>query len=76
MKTKEIFCTRLKGLRKENKLTQSDVGAALNVPKQYISRWEKGEQEPNLTTLYQLASYYGCSLDYLLGLSESRERLP
>lgn len=74
MNAKEIFCIRLKGLRKEKKLTQTAVGTALNVPKQYISRWEKGEQEPNITTLYQLASYYGCSLDYLLGLSDIRER--
>jgi len=74
MNTKEIFCNRLKGIRKDKKLTQTEVGRALNVPKQYISRWEKGEQEPNITTLYQLATYYECSLDYLFGLSEIRER--
>ena len=74
MNIKETFCIRLKGLRIEKKLTQSDVGAALDVPKQYISRWEKGDLEPNITTLYQLASFYECSLDYLLGLSDVWER--
>jgi len=75
MDAKENFCKRLKEVRLSKKLTQAEVCNALKIPnRQYLSRWEKGIQEPNINTLYLLASYYGCSLDYLFGLSDVRER--
>lgn len=70
MFSKEIFCERLKVLRTARQLSQQQVAEALGTTKQTISRWESGEREPNLASLYALAVYYEVSTDYLLGKSE------
>lgn len=74
MYKKEIFCERLKAERLKRKLTQAEVGENFKFPKQYISRWEKGEQEPNISTLVSLADYFNVSLDYLVGRSDEPTR--
>lgn len=71
--SKNIFCERLKDERTKRKLTQAQVGENFSFPKQYISRWEKGEQEPNLKTLVDLADYFNVSLDYLTGRTNNPE---
>ena len=71
---KEIFYERLKAARINAGLSQSAVGEKFNAPKQYISRWEKGVQEPSLAALYDLADALDVSVDYLLGLSDVQER--
>ena len=73
--SKKIFCERLKLERMKLGLTQVQIGEALEIPKQYISRWEKGEQSPTLPTLFKLCRYYGVSADYLLGLTDEAKPL-
>lgn len=35
-----------------------------------ISRWKKGAELPSVDNLIKLAAYFGCSVDYLLGISD------
>ena len=58
---------RLAALRKERKLTQKTVAAALGLSRQTVSNWEKGAIEPSSGVLAKIASYYDVSIDYLLG---------
>lgn len=58
---------RIKELRKQNNLTQAELGAKLGVIKQTISSWENGVSSPSNETLANIATIFGVSTDYLLG---------
>lgn len=59
--------TRIKQLRKENGLTQSELGSKLGVIKQTISSWENGISNPSNESVAAIASIFNVSTDYLLG---------
>ena len=58
---------RLKELRSEKNLTLAQLANDLKTTPQVISRYERGEREPDLATLSVIAVYFGVSTDYLLG---------
>ena len=64
------FRERLRELRGENEMTQTDIAKILNVSKMAISHWEKGHSEPSITQLKQMAKLFGVSIDYLVGYSD------
>lgn len=74
MFNKKIFCERLKAARKGRNLTLEQLGSQLEVTKQTVSRWEKGERYPALDVLYNIAEVLDVSSDYLLGLSNNPNR--
>ena len=63
-----LFNQRLRELRLEKGLKQSDVAQALNVTPATVTRWENKTQEPDYLTLALLANFFNVSTDYLLGL--------
>ncbi len=65
-----LFKERLKDLRIERKLTQSQLAEALCVKQRAISHWENGDRQPDLDTLEVIAKYFNVSYDYLLGLND------
>lgn len=56
---------RLKELRNENKLNQSDLARIIKTSQQNYNRYENEKVEPDIKTLIKLANYYNVSLDYL-----------
>lgn len=50
---------------------RSVVCLALGVKEATYASWEYGRTEPGISNLAKIARHYGCSGDYLLGLSES-----
>lgn len=60
------FCKRLKELRTERNLTQTDVANALAVTTQAVSKWESQSSLPDIAMLIPIAEFYGVSVDYLL----------
>lgn len=65
------LATVLKQLREENGLVQKELAAELHVSNGTISNYESGIHSPSLDTLCAIADYYGVSVDYLLGRTES-----
>ena len=61
------FPERLKEFRKKNKLTQQKLADELGVNRVNITRWERGNTEPNLAQLGNIAIYFNTSIDYLTG---------
>lgn len=61
---------RIKDLRKERNITQSDLAKILNVTQDSISLWEKNKRVPDTQYIIQLADYFEVSTDYLLGRSD------
>ena len=58
---------KLRELRLEKGVSQDEVADALKVKNYTIGNWERNRAEPNISALVELADYFGCSLDYLLG---------
>lgn len=65
------FYERLKELRIDNDLTQTDLANILNTDQSYYSKYEKGIRPLPLDHLKTLCLYYGVSADYLLGLPKN-----
>lgn len=65
------FGLRLKELRTQKKLTQSQMAEILDISKSNISKYEAGSIEPNLETLMKISKYFDVSIDYLLGKETS-----
>lgn len=57
----------IKKLRKDMRLSQSDFASILGVKQNTVSNWENGIRNVDIETAKKMASFFGCSLDYLLG---------
>lgn len=64
-----IFKEKLKMLRKEKNLGQTELAKALGVSKGTISLWENGLREPNMSSLIRIAQYFDVSVDFLVGIT-------
>ena len=53
-------------LRKENNLTQAELGEQLGVTNKTISRWETGNYMPPVEMLEELSNMYGMTINELL----------
>ena len=58
---KAKFLENLRSARKSRRLTQSQVAEALGVSDKAYSKWETGENDPDIDTLCRLAEFYGSS---------------
>lgn len=64
------FSTRLKELRIDRKLKQSDIADDLGITDQAISNYELGKREPRIPDLILIADYFHVTIDYLVGRSD------
>ena len=60
------FNEKLIELRKSKGLSQDELGNALGVSRQTISKWELAQSYPDFQRLVLLSDYFGLSLDALL----------
>ena len=70
-----LFRSRLRQLRKENRLTQQSVADRLGVKLRTYQYYESDTEQshrPDLETLAALADLYGVSVDYLIGRTDAR----
>ena len=66
---------RLKDLREDRDLSQSDIAALLGTTRQQVSKWETGVQMMGVDKYVKLAEFYNVSVDYLLGLIDYPKKL-
>ena len=64
----EIFCERLKELRKEKGISQKELAVLLDTNNSSVCDWERGRTQPDLETVVKIAQYFHVSADYLLGM--------
>ena len=67
---------RLRDIRKDKDLYQSDIAKILNVSQQTYSRYETGDISIDKDSLIKLALFYNTSVDYLLELTDERKPYP
>jgi transcriptional regulator with XRE-family HTH domain len=66
---------RIADLRREKNLTQMELSDKLGISHQAVSKWERGESMPDISTLPLLSAIFGISVDRLLesaGRNETR----
>lgn len=63
---------RLKELREAKRISQQKLALDLVLSQASISKYEIGLAEPDVNTIIKLANYFGVSIDYLLGNSNSK----
>lgn len=68
-----MISENLKTLRQINHLTQEEVAEKVNVSRQVIAKWEKGESVPDINSCLALANLYGVTLDNLVSYKEEVE---
>ena len=61
---------RIKSLRKQNGMTQEELGKLINVTKVSICCYEKETRIPTLETLLALADVFKVDINYFLGSDE------
>jgi transcriptional regulator with XRE-family HTH domain len=64
---------RLKLLRIEKDLKQSELAEILKVTDSNVSKYERGDIEINFETLVKISKYFDVSLDYLFGFTPARK---
>ena len=68
-----IIYPRVRDLREDNDLNQTQVAEILGTTQTQYSRWERGAQEIPLHHFITLAEFYKVSLDYLAGRTNNKK---
>ena len=65
--------TRIKELRKERKLSQEELAAAVGTTRQTITSIEVGKSTASLPLAYKIARYFGLHIEDVFDFSEIDE---
>ena len=68
------FLEKLRGLREDNDLTQTQVAEILGTSQTMYARYERGANEMPLRHLITLCRFYNVSADYLLNTAPTLSR--
>ena len=64
------FHNRLKELRRQRNLTQSELSKATKLSQSAIAMYESGKREPKIEVLELLADYFNVDMNYITGKSD------
>ena len=68
------YYKRIRDLLEDNDLNQTQVADFLNITQQQYQLYESGKREIKLSLIIELAKYYNVSLDYIVGLTNSKNK--
>lgn len=66
-----MIAERIKMLRENKQLSQSELSKRLGITRSSINAWEMGISTPSTTYLVELSQIFHVSIDYLLGLDKN-----
>ena len=64
---------RLKDLREDSDITQTEIATYLHIKQNTYSQYENGQRQLPIDVLIQLAKFYRVSTDYILELTDTKE---
>ena len=67
---------RIRNLREDKDLTQTQIAKILNCSQRIYSNYERGEVDIPTQVLIKLAEFHGTSVDFLLGLTDEKRPYP
>ncbi|MCI7605976.1 MAG: helix-turn-helix domain-containing protein [Spirochaetales bacterium] len=62
-------------LRKRNGMTQEALSERINVSRQTVAKWERGESEPDCSSLVRLSTLFDVTIDALVGNVEEDQKI-
>lgn len=65
--------TKIKELRKKEKLSQEELAMAVGTTRQTITSIECGKYTASLVLAYKIAKYFGCIIEDVFDFSEVEE---
>ena len=68
-----IFSERLKKIRTNNKVTQTDIANNIGITLRAYQYYEADQMEPTISKLSAIADYFNVSMDYLAGRTDNPE---
>jgi transcriptional regulator with XRE-family HTH domain len=71
-----MYENRLRDVREDRDLKQRDIAELLKVHQTTYSDYELGRLNIPVAVLHTLADFYGVSVDYLLGRTNSKNPYP
>ena len=76
VRTEILKYGRIRDMRTDRGLTQTDVAKLLHVSQNTYSQYEIGITRYPLDVVVKLAEFYGVSVDYLVGLTDEKTPYP
>lgn len=70
------YLERIKGLREDNDLTQTQIAKMINVAQTTYSDYEKGKVRIPIDILINLAKFYNVDMNYITGVSPIKKPFP
>ncbi|MCI8413387.1 MAG: helix-turn-helix transcriptional regulator [Clostridia bacterium] len=67
MNAEKKFAERFKDLMDEKGVNDRELERATGLSNQVIAFWRSGKRVPSLHSLWILADYFDCSIEYLVG---------
>lgn len=64
------FKVRLKELRIENNLSQTELAKQSGLSQAAIAKWESGDRTPNMNCIIVLTKFFKTDANYLLGIED------
>ena len=68
-----MYFKRLRDLREDNELKQESVALILHITRQQYGLYETGKRTIPIDLLIKLSNYYKVSIDYIVGISNTKE---
>lgn len=69
------YYQRLRDLREDNDLTQTQLVQKLNMHKTTYTNYEQGKRDMPFEIAIKIAKFYNVSLDYLAGITNEYRKL-
>lgn len=63
----ETFASRMRELRKEQKMTQDELAERLGISRSAVGMYEQGRREPDFEMLDLVADVFDVSIGYMVG---------
>jgi len=69
-----MYLDKLRGLREDNDLTQTQIAEVLGTSQTMYARYERGANEMPIRHLVTLCKFYNVSADFLLGTTPDPQK--
>ena len=70
------YSQRIRDLREDKDLSQSQVALILETSQTVYSRYERNERSLPIEHLIKLCKFYDVSADYILGFTNEKTKMP
>lgn len=71
-----MYSERIKKLRNEKELSQTELGNYLGVSASAVYKWENGKSQPDINSIIKMSKLFGVTTDFIIGADNERINMP